>query len=36
MSVPLEQIGGAQLGRLVYQVIGKDGPIYKPKNHLLG
>lgn len=32
MPVPFEQIGGAQLGRLVYQVIGKDGPIYNPKN----
>ena len=32
MSVPFEQIGVGQLGRYVYQVIGKDGPIFNPKN----
>ena len=30
--VPFEKIGEAQVGRLVYQVIGKDGPIFNPQN----
>lgn len=32
MSVPFEQLGPGQVGRLVYQVIGQDGPILNPKN----
>jgi hypothetical protein len=32
MSVPFEQLGDGQVGRLVYQVIGKDGPIPNPQN----
>jgi hypothetical protein len=32
MSVPFEQIGNSQVGRLVFQVIGKDGPIFNPTN----
>jgi hypothetical protein len=30
--VPFEPIGKKQVGRLVYQVIGKDGPVFNPKN----
>lgn len=30
--VPFEQLGDGQVGRLVYQVIGQDGPIFNPKN----
>ena len=32
MSVPFEQIGPGQVGRHVFQVIGKDGPIFNPSN----
>lgn len=32
MSVPFEVLGPGQKGRLVYQVLGKDGPIYNPQN----
>jgi len=32
MTVPFEQIGDAQVGRLVFQVIGKDGPVFNPRN----
>ena len=32
MSVPFAQIGPGQVGRLAYQVIGKDGPIFNPTN----
>lgn len=30
--VPFEQLGDGQVGRLVYQVIGQDGPIFNPRN----
>lgn len=30
--VPFEQLGSGQIGRLAYQVIGKDGPIFNPSN----
>ncbi len=30
MAVPFEQLGPGQSGRLVYQVLGKNGPIYNP------
>jgi hypothetical protein len=32
MTVPFESIGGSQVGRLVFQVIGKDGPVFNPNN----
>jgi hypothetical protein len=32
MTVPFEQIGPGQVGRLAYQVIGQNGPIYNPSN----
>ena len=32
MQVPFDQIGQSQVGRLVYQVIGKEGPILNPQN----
>jgi hypothetical protein len=32
MSVAFEQLGAGQVGRLVYQVIGKDGPVFNPRN----
>lgn len=32
MTVPFDQIGAGQSGRLVYQVMGKDGPIFNPDN----
>jgi hypothetical protein len=32
MPVPFENLGPGQVGRLVYQVIGTDGPIFNPKN----
>jgi len=32
MTVPFEQIGDAQVGRIVLQVIGKDGPVFNPRN----
>lgn len=32
MTVPFDRIGPGQIGRYVYQVIGKDGPIYNPSN----
>lgn len=32
MSVPFETLGDGQKGRMVYQVIGKDGPIFNPQN----
>lgn len=32
MQVPFEQLGPGQVGRLAYQVIGKDGPILNPQN----
>lgn len=31
-SVPFEQLGPGQSGRLVYQVFGQDGPIFNPQN----
>ena len=30
--VPFEQLGSGQIGRLAYQVIGKEGPIFNPSN----
>lgn len=30
--VPFTSLGKGQVGRLVYQVIGKDGPIFNPRN----
>jgi hypothetical protein len=30
--VPFEQLGSGQIGRLAYQVIGKEGPIFNPNN----
>lgn len=30
--VPFESLGKKQVGRLVYQVIGKDGPVFNPKS----
>ncbi len=30
--VPFEQLGDGQIGRLAYQVIGKEGPIFNPNN----
>jgi len=32
LEVPFEQLGAGQKGRLAFQVIGRDGPIYNPKN----
>lgn len=32
MTVPFERLGDGQVGRLVYQVIGQDGPIFNPDN----
>ena len=32
MTVAFEQLGPGQVGRLAYQVIGKDGPIFNPRN----
>lgn len=32
MTVPFDQLGPGQVGRLAYQVIGKDGPIFNPSN----
>jgi hypothetical protein len=32
MSVPFERLGPGQSGRLVYQVLGQDGPILNPQN----
>ncbi|ORJ57488.1 hypothetical protein [Geothermobacter hydrogeniphilus] len=32
MGVPFEQLGPGQVGRWVYQVIGKNGPIFNPQN----
>lgn len=32
MEVPFELLGNGQVGRLAYQVIGKNGPIYNPQN----
>lgn len=32
MKVPFEVLGDGQVGRMVYQVIGKNGPIYNPAN----
>ncbi len=32
MSVDFDKIGLGQSGRLVYQVMGKDGPIFNPEN----
>jgi len=31
-EVPFEQLGPGQVGRLAYQVIGQDGPIFNPRN----
>src|SRR5208283_72599 len=30
--VPFDSLGKKQVGRLVYQVIGKDGPVFNPRN----
>lgn len=32
MTVPFDQLGDGQVGRMVYQVIGKDGPVFNPDN----
>lgn len=32
MEVPFDSIGAGQVGRLAYQVIGRDGPIFNPNN----
>ena len=32
MTVPFERLGPGQVGRLAYQVIGKDGPIFNPSS----
>lgn len=32
MTVPFETLGNGQVGRLVFQVLGKDGPIFNPSN----
>lgn len=32
MTVPFQQLGDGQVGRLVYQIIGKNGPIFNPSN----
>jgi len=32
MTVPFERLGPGQSGRLVYQVMGKNGPIFNPRN----
>ena len=32
MTVPFERLGPGQVGRLAYQVIGRDGPIFNPNN----
>ncbi len=29
---PFDQLGAGQVGRLVYQIIGKNGPIFNPRN----
>ncbi len=32
MTVPFDRLGPGQVGRLVYQVIGRNGPIFNPSN----
>ncbi|MEZ5385893.1 MAG: hypothetical protein R3F13_10310 [Prosthecobacter sp.] len=32
MSIPFNKIGPSQLARTVVQILGKDGPIFNPKN----
>jgi hypothetical protein len=32
ITVPFEQLGAGQVGRLAYQVIGRDGPVFNPQN----
>ena len=31
-TVPFDQLGPGQSGRLAYQVLGQDGPIFNPQN----
>ena len=31
-TVPFDQLGPGQSGRLAYQVLGQDGPIFNPRN----